>query len=113
MRRRDSELSCRMYTSRNRAWKTCFCTTPAGVYANELEGIFCAARSRRARGAAESGSTHSADIFAAAVVRLYFWARDGGQWLHASRLQEPAAAWNHGHQHGVHGRVGGSDAAHC
>ena len=31
--------------------------------------------------------------------------------LHARRLQEPALARDHGDQHGVHGRLGGRDAA--
>src|ERR1700691_4546777 len=107
MRQRRSELSCPMCTSRNRAWKICFSITPAGVCANELEDIFCIARTRRARGTAKSGAADSPDIFAAAVVRLYFWARDGGERLYAGRLQEPVAARDHADQHGVHGSVGG------
>ena len=38
---------CATYTSPNRAWRPCFCITPEGAYAIELENIFRPAFARR------------------------------------------------------------------
>ena len=48
-------------------------------------------------------STVAPDVLAAAVVRLHFRTRDGGQRLSSACLQEPAAARHYGDQHGVYG----------
>src|SRR5271157_77051 len=99
-----------MCTSPSPAWKTCFCTTLEGACGNELEDVFRHAGTRRSRGPPQHRSVVAANVPAAADVRIYLWPGDGAQRLHACGVQEPAAPRHHGHQHGVHRRVGGCHA---
>src|SRR3954464_2679845 len=100
-----------MFTSPSPAWKIYFFTIPEGACAIELENFWRPDSSRCSRRQAKCDPAVPADLPAAADVRLHLRTGNGSQRLHARVLQSVTAAWNHGHQHGVHRNLGGSHAA--
>src|SRR5579872_1345380 len=98
--------NCAMFTFPSPAWRICFCTTPEGACANELEDFSGPAGPRCACGSAQSDSVADADLFAADDVRFHLRPRHGEQRLHAGRVQKSPLARNHGYQHGFHRSMG-------
>src|SRR5882724_27829 len=80
------QLNCVMCTSRSRVWRICFCTTPAGVCANELEDFFRPIGSRCSCRSPEFHTFAVADVSAADDVRVYFRPRHGEQRVYACRI---------------------------
>src|SRR5437870_1557789 len=110
---RPRAWSCTMCISRSPAWRTCFCTIREGACGNELEGFSGDAGARCARCPSQFYGDIAADVPAALDVCVHLRPRDGAKRIHARGVQESAAPWNHGHQHGVQGSVGGGDASDC
>src|SRR5258705_9009335 len=102
-----------MCISRSPAWRICFCTTPAGVCANELEDLSGPTGSRCSCRSPEFHSLAAADLFAADDVRVYFRPRHGEQRVYASGIQESFVAGDNCDQHGVHRRLVRCDAVDC
>src|SRR5579864_8767545 len=109
---RRATRNCPTSTFRNPVWKIFFYITPEGACAIELENVWRNAGARRPCGAAKCDSTAHANLPAAAAIRLHLRQGDGGQWLYASSLQEPAAPRHHRDQHGLYRSLGGGHAAH-
>ncbi len=71
----DEHRVARTSTSPSPAWKICFSITPAGVCANELEGIYCIACARRARGAPEICSRWFCRHFCSRLFFVFIFGR--------------------------------------
>src|SRR3984957_15947745 len=100
------------YTSSSRVLKRCFCTTPEGVYASELENVSSDAFARRAWGPPQFDSHAAAESLAAAAADLRVRLRAHSERHDVEFLQGHPSAGYHGPQHDALGRVGGSHAAH-
>src|SRR5580698_10269548 len=101
-----------MYTLSSPASKRCFCTTPEGVYAIELENVLCDAFARRACCAPQSDSHAAAESLAAAAADLRVRPRADVERNDVELIQKHPASGHHGPQHDALGRVGGGHAAH-